>query len=341
MYAQRSSYGFAYEEESDNDGNPFDAYADDDDSSFEDASADVFREVDDDYQPPAHVLAALSNWSAAYSNASVSASSIASLAEEEERAALAASARSFGQVPVDLGHGRWAMVDRARAPFVSSFLSSFAASESASLERRASAYRDRLAAADAASVVSARHDERDNDADNDAEASASSSSVLQDLMRCFICFERVKEPHMCPHCSKICCFGCVSIWLNERREQCPHCRQRLTVGTLVNCRFMDDVTKELERIQSEARSAAAAHHQGGSSAASVPSSSSSASSSSATSAAPALAASSSSSSSAAIELCQEHPHMQLDYYCRSCSVALCAGTKQVVLCVRFHSVLTH
>ena len=68
------------------------------------------------------------------------------------------------------------------------------------------------------------------------------SSVLQDILSCFICFERVKEPHMCPTCSKICCLSCISKWLTERRSQCPHCRAPLFVSGLVNCRFMEDVS---------------------------------------------------------------------------------------------------
>ncbi len=36
---------------------------------------------------------------------------------------------------------------------------------------------------------------------------------IHDILNCFICFDRVKNPHMCPHCSKMCCRECFKKWL--------------------------------------------------------------------------------------------------------------------------------
>ena len=33
---------------------------------------------------------------------------------------------------------------------------------------------------------------------------------ISELFRCFICFGTVKNAHMCPNCSKLCCFGCIN-----------------------------------------------------------------------------------------------------------------------------------
>lgn len=72
--------------------------------------------------------------------------------------------------------------------------------------------------------------------------------ALNDVFRCFICMEKLQEAHLCPHCSKLCCFMCISRWLNERRS-CPHCRQSLNIGELVNCRWLEDVASQVESLQ--------------------------------------------------------------------------------------------
>ena len=47
---------------------------------------------------------------------------------------------------------------------------------------------------------------------------------LSDVFRCFICMEKLQNAHLCPHCSKLCCYLCIRRWLTEQRSQCPHCR---------------------------------------------------------------------------------------------------------------------
>lgn len=65
----------------------------------------------------------------------------------------------------------------------------------------------------------------------DASNEIMSTEALNDVFRCFICMQKLNEAHLCPHCSKLCCFMCISRWLNERRT-CPHCRQTLTSADL-------------------------------------------------------------------------------------------------------------
>lgn len=43
-----------------------------------------------------------------------------------------------------------------------------------------------------------------------AAAASGGSPALLEALRCFICFERVQEPHLCPQCSKMCCLSCIS-----------------------------------------------------------------------------------------------------------------------------------
>nr|XP_047141559.1 E3 ubiquitin-protein ligase TRIM37 isoform X2 [Hydra vulgaris] len=72
---------------------------------------------------------------------------------------------------------------------------------------------------------------------------------LAEMFRCFICMERVKDARICPHCSKLCCFLCIRRWLTEQRPQCPHCRACLHLHELVQCRWVEDVTEQIDNLQ--------------------------------------------------------------------------------------------
>ena len=74
------------------------------------------------------------------------------------------------------------------------------------------------------------------------------SANIQEILRCFICFGRVNQPHLCPRCSKMCCRSCIEKWLAVKGN-CPYCRGPLNLEQLVNCRFMDDVYSALESLQ--------------------------------------------------------------------------------------------
>lgn len=47
--------------------------------------------------------------------------------------------------------------------------------------------------------------------------------TLIDVFRCFICMEKLQEAHLCPFCSKLCCYGCISRWLVEQRKVSETC----------------------------------------------------------------------------------------------------------------------
>lgn len=61
--------------------------------------------------------------------------------------------------------------------------------------------------------------------------------------------EKLRNARLCPHCSKLCCFACISRWLTEQRSQCPHCRAPLQLNELVNCRWAEEVTQRLDTLQ--------------------------------------------------------------------------------------------
>ncbi|KAF3426500.1 hypothetical protein E2986_00449 [Frieseomelitta varia] len=73
--------------------------------------------------------------------------------------------------------------------------------------------------------------------------------TLAEVFRCFICMEKLTDAHLCPHCSKLCCYTCIRKWLTEQRSQCPHCRASLLLHELVNCRWVEEVTQQLDTLQ--------------------------------------------------------------------------------------------
>jgi len=72
---------------------------------------------------------------------------------------------------------------------------------------------------------------------------------LVEIFRCFICIEKLRDARMCPHCSKLCCYRCIRRWLTETRPQCPHCRAPLQLSEVVNCRWAEEVTEQLDSLQ--------------------------------------------------------------------------------------------
>ncbi|XP_044734423.1 E3 ubiquitin-protein ligase TRIM37-like [Chrysoperla carnea] len=76
-----------------------------------------------------------------------------------------------------------------------------------------------------------------------------SVETLAEVFRCFICMEKLRDAHLCPHCSKLCCYVCIRRWLTEQRSQCPHCRAALHLHELVNCRWVEEVTQQLDTLQ--------------------------------------------------------------------------------------------
>lgn len=120
---------------------------------------------------------------------------------------------------------------------------------------------------------------------------------LAEVFRCFICMERLRDAHLCPHCSKLCCYACIRRWLTEQRSQCPHCRASLHLHELVNCRWVEEVTQQLDTLQL--------------------------SSAAATATTTAEAAKPGSPEPRDQERCQHHKGEKLSVYCWNCRLCIC------------------
>lgn len=56
-----------------------------------------------------------------------------------------------------------------------------------------------------------------------------------DYLKCFICYQQVKEPVMCPGCSGFACHGCLSVWIQQNKSECPICRKDLQINQIIKC----------------------------------------------------------------------------------------------------------
>ncbi|XP_057676925.1 E3 ubiquitin-protein ligase TRIM37 isoform X2 [Corythoichthys intestinalis] len=72
---------------------------------------------------------------------------------------------------------------------------------------------------------------------------------IAEVFRCIICMGKLRDARLCPHCSKLCCFSCIRRWLTEPGARCPHCRAPLQLRDLVNCRWAEEVTQQLDTLQ--------------------------------------------------------------------------------------------
>ncbi|EAR97126.1 B-box zinc finger protein (macronuclear) [Tetrahymena thermophila SB210] len=83
---------------------------------------------------------------------------------------------------------------------------------------------------------------------NNTRKKQNSSPKIQDILTCLICFGKLKNAHMCPDCQKMCCESCIKQWLSSK-SHCPHCRSHLRPSNLMKCRFVNEITTALEKIE--------------------------------------------------------------------------------------------
>ena len=77
----------------------------------------------------------------------------------------------------------------------------------------------------------------------------STVEFLKEYFNCAICTERLKNPHICPHCSKPCCLDCFKQCLTGN-PSCPFCRAHLLIHELVKFRWIDDIVNQLDPLLS-------------------------------------------------------------------------------------------
>ena len=83
---------------------------------------------------------------------------------------------------------------------------------------------------------------------NSMPQSEQSSSSIDDIIKCYICFYKIKDATMCPYCQKLACQKCLLKWLRDKKNQCPYCRMTLKESQVIKISFMNDLASYIEKI---------------------------------------------------------------------------------------------
>ncbi|KAG2383155.1 hypothetical protein C9374_004492 [Naegleria lovaniensis] len=115
---------------------------------------------------------------------------------------------------------------------------------------------------------------------------------LEQIVKCSLCHNKPVTPHLCPCCSKIVCLPCIKRWLvDQGKSNCPNCRASIHMNQMVNCKFVSEISTELEKLQSHI------HSKKEKNLVSTP--------------------------RHVVEQCSHHD-LPLIYYCETCKVAICS-----------------
>jgi hypothetical protein len=74
-------------------------------------------------------------------------------------------------------------------------------------------------------------------------------SEIKDTVKCYICFDKITKPKMCPHCHRIACEKCLHNWfINLKKNKCGFCRENVKFNEMVSVPFMDAVVNFVEKF---------------------------------------------------------------------------------------------
>ena len=75
------------------------------------------------------------------------------------------------------------------------------------------------------------------------------TSELKDTVKCYICFNIITKPKMCPHCHRIACEKCLYNWfMIEQKKSCGFCRENVNFYEMVSVPFMSTVVDFVEKV---------------------------------------------------------------------------------------------
>ena len=74
-------------------------------------------------------------------------------------------------------------------------------------------------------------------------------SEIKDTVKCYICFEKINKPKMCPHCHRMACEKCLYNWfINLKKDKCGFCRLNTSFKEMISVPFMDVVVNFVEKF---------------------------------------------------------------------------------------------
>ena len=74
-------------------------------------------------------------------------------------------------------------------------------------------------------------------------------SEIKDTVKCYICFDKITKPKMCPHCHRIACEKCLYNWfINLKKDFCGFCREKINFNQMVSVPFMEKVVNFVDKF---------------------------------------------------------------------------------------------
>ena len=74
-------------------------------------------------------------------------------------------------------------------------------------------------------------------------------SEIKDTVKCYICFDKITKPKMCPHCHRIACEKCLYNWfINLKKDKCGFCRLKSNFYEMISVPFMDAVVNFVDQF---------------------------------------------------------------------------------------------
>ena len=70
----------------------------------------------------------------------------------------------------------------------------------------------------------------------------------KDTVKCYICYDKITKPKMCPHCHRIACEKCLKNWFtNLKKTKCGFCRENTDIQHMVSVPFMDAIVNFVDQ----------------------------------------------------------------------------------------------
>ena len=75
------------------------------------------------------------------------------------------------------------------------------------------------------------------------------NSEIKDTVKCYICFDTINNPKMCPNCHRMACEKCLYNWFQiEHKKNCGFCREKVNFNDMISVPFMSTVVNFVEKI---------------------------------------------------------------------------------------------
>ena len=71
---------------------------------------------------------------------------------------------------------------------------------------------------------------------------------ITDLVKCYICLDKIKHPKMCRFCHRLACSECIRKWL-DRKNTCGFCRHQITRFDFTEVPFMESIEKLIDNYK--------------------------------------------------------------------------------------------